>query len=37
MVNAVEKTKSVFKLILNLSITMCIGTCRSAKFLLYVS
>ena len=25
MVNAVEKTESVFKLILNLSITICIG------------
>ena len=33
MVNAVEKTKVVFKLILNLSITICIGTCKVLNFL----
>ena len=32
MVNAVEKTESVFKLILNLSITICIGTYRVLSF-----
>ena len=37
MVNAVEKTKSVLRLILNMSITIYIGTYRSAKFLLYAS
>ena len=33
MVNAVEKTKVVFKLILNLSITICIGTYKVLNFL----
>ena len=33
MVNAVEKTKVVFKLILNLSITIFIGTCKVLNFL----
>ena len=37
MVNAVEKTKSVFRLILNMSITIYISTYGSAKFLLYAS
>ena len=34
MVNAVEKTKVVFRLILNLSITICIGTCKVLNILL---
>lgn len=33
MVNTVEKTKVVFKLILNLSITICIGTYEVLNFL----